>query len=65
VAIASDLEMTPAQLILSWVVQCGVVALTKSVTPSRIDENFKGKHPYLTHKTLPASRCKPGITVIF
>ncbi|EPQ54864.1 hypothetical protein GLOTRDRAFT_111441 [Gloeophyllum trabeum ATCC 11539] len=39
--IAKDLGITPAQVIISWHVQRGTVVLPKSVTPSRIQENFK------------------------
>ncbi|KAF7974297.1 hypothetical protein HWV62_12444 [Athelia sp. TMB] len=40
-AIAKELGITPAQVIISWMVQRGVVVLPKSVTPSRIEENLK------------------------
>ena len=32
--------MTPAQAILRWHLQLGNVVIPKSVTPSRIEENF-------------------------
>jgi len=38
--IACKLGITPAQVIISWHVQRGTVVLPKSVTPSRIIENF-------------------------
>ncbi|KAG8214832.1 NADP-dependent oxidoreductase domain-containing protein [Butyriboletus roseoflavus] len=38
--IACKLGITPAQVIISWHVQRGTVVLPKSVTPSRIVENF-------------------------
>ena len=41
-AIAKELGITPAQVIISWMVQRGAVVLPKSVTPSRIEENLKG-----------------------
>lgn len=41
--LAEGLGQTPAQVILSWVVQRGIVALTKSVTPSRIKSNLQGR----------------------
>ncbi|KAI9065994.1 hypothetical protein FKP32DRAFT_1756257 [Trametes sanguinea] len=39
-AIAEELNITPAQAIISWHVQRGTVVLPKSVTPSRVIENF-------------------------
>jgi 2,5-diketo-D-gluconate reductase A len=39
--IASDHERTPAQVILRWHIQLGNVAIPKSVTPERIEENFQ------------------------
>ncbi|KIK91961.1 hypothetical protein PAXRUDRAFT_830404 [Paxillus rubicundulus Ve08.2h10] len=39
--IACKLGITPAQVIISWHVQRGTIALPKSVTPSRIVENYK------------------------
>lgn len=40
IELAEKLGKTPAQVVLSWVVQRGIVVLTKSVTPSRIKSNF-------------------------
>ncbi|ROW03555.1 hypothetical protein VSDG_01255 [Cytospora chrysosperma] len=42
IELAEKLGKTPAQVVLSWVVQRGIVVLTKSVTPSRIKSNFDG-----------------------
>ena len=39
-ALAKNYGRTPAQLILRWHVQLGVVPLCKSATPSRIRDNF-------------------------
>lgn len=40
VAIAQKHGRTPAQVVLRWHLQIGIVAIPKSVTPSRIRENF-------------------------
>ncbi|KIP02979.1 hypothetical protein PHLGIDRAFT_78304 [Phlebiopsis gigantea 11061_1 CR5-6] len=40
-AIAKELNITPAQAVISWHVQRGTVVLPKSVTPSRIEENLQ------------------------
>ncbi|TFK74727.1 hypothetical protein BDN72DRAFT_832789 [Pluteus cervinus] len=39
--IAKKLDITPAQVIISWQLQRGNVVLPKSVTPSRIEENLQ------------------------
>jgi 2,5-diketo-D-gluconate reductase A len=39
--IASAHEHTPAQVVLRWQLQAGNVVIPKSVTPSRIEENFQ------------------------
>ncbi|KAG6361855.1 hypothetical protein INS49_010084 [Diaporthe citri] len=41
IQLAEKLGKTPAQIVLSWIVQRGVVVLTKSVTPSRIKSNLE------------------------
>ncbi|KAI3394101.1 hypothetical protein diail_3225 [Diaporthe ilicicola] len=41
IQLAEKLGKTPAQVVLSWIVQRGVVVLTKSVTPSRIKSNLE------------------------
>ncbi|GGF39292.1 aldo/keto reductase [Echinicola rosea] len=40
-SIASKLNATPAQVVLTWNMQRGISVIPKSVTPSRIEENFK------------------------
>lgn len=39
--LAEKYERTPAQIILNWDAQSGVIPLPKSATPSRIVENFR------------------------
>jgi diketogulonate reductase-like aldo/keto reductase len=39
--IASAHGRTPAQVVLRWHIQLGNVVIPKSVTPSRIEENFR------------------------
>jgi 2,5-diketo-D-gluconate reductase A len=39
--IASTHNRTAAQVVLRWHIQLGNVAIPKSVTPSRIEENFR------------------------
>jgi 2,5-diketo-D-gluconate reductase A len=38
--LASAHDRTPAQVVLRWHLQLGNVVIPKSVTPSRIEENF-------------------------
>jgi 2,5-diketo-D-gluconate reductase A len=40
-AIASEHGRTPAQVVLRWHLQLGNVVIPKSVTPARIEENFR------------------------
>lgn len=40
---AEKLGKTPAQVVLSWLAQRGIVILPKSVTPSRIHSNLESK----------------------
>ena len=41
VDVAKQLGKTPAQVLIQWAVQRGTVVLPKSVTPSRIIQNFE------------------------
>jgi L-glyceraldehyde reductase len=41
IEVANSLGKTPAQVLIQWAVQRGTVVLPKSVTPSRIAENFE------------------------
>jgi len=38
--ISKELGITPAQVLISWAIQRGTVVLPKSVTPSRVEENY-------------------------
>ncbi len=38
--IASEVDRTPAQVVLRWHIQLGNVVIPKSVTPARIEQNF-------------------------
>ncbi|MFC9968860.1 aldo/keto reductase [Nocardia ignorata] len=40
VSLAEELDRTPAQVIIRWHLQLGNIVIPKSVTPSRIAENF-------------------------
>jgi 2,5-diketo-D-gluconate reductase A len=40
VAIAEEIERTPAQVVLRWQIQRGEIVFPKSVTHSRVEENF-------------------------
>jgi 2,5-diketo-D-gluconate reductase A len=39
--IAKGLDRTPAQVVLRWAIQRGDVVFPKSVTRSRVEENFR------------------------
>lgn len=52
--IAERLEATPAQVVLTWHLALGTIAIPKSVTPSRIRENFDALHVRLTPEDLAA-----------
>ena len=39
--IAASHACSPAQVVLAWVLACGVIPLCKSITPSRIKENLQ------------------------
>ena len=54
VNLAKDMSKQPAQLLISWAVQRGTVVLPKSVTASRIADNFQGKYPILRNNCPPS-----------
>lgn len=41
ISLAKDLNKQPAQLLISWAVQRGTIVLPKSITESRIKDNFQ------------------------
>lgn len=41
--IAKSHHASPAQVLIAWALQRGTIVIPKSVTPSRIDENFKAQ----------------------
>lgn len=52
--IAQQIECTPAQVILRWHLQAGRVVIPKSVTPSRIAENYAAVGPRLSEHDMTA-----------
>lgn len=50
--IATAHSCSEAQVVLSWVLSCGIIPLCKSVTPSRIAENLKASELVLTSEEL-------------
>ena len=47
-AIARQTSLTPAQVLLAWHVQRGISVIPKSITPSRLRENFAAAEIQLT-----------------
>ena len=54
VEVAGAVDRTPAQVILRWHIQLGNVVIPKSVTPARIEENFRLLDFELDHKQMAA-----------
>ena len=52
--IAAAHDCSPAQVILSWVLACGVLPLCKSVTPSRIEANLQSPEIHLHNEEIAA-----------
>ncbi|TQS40999.1 aldo/keto reductase [Cryptosporangium phraense] len=58
--IADEVGRTPAQTVLRWHVQLGNIVFPKSVTPSRIKENFEVFDFELTDAQMDAISALPG-----
>ncbi len=54
VRLAQAKGVTPAQLVLSWHLGLGAVVIPKSVTPSRIEENFAAAGVQITDEEIEA-----------
>ncbi|KAJ9464046.1 Aldose reductase B [Diplonema papillatum] len=50
VAIAEETDSTPAQVILSWLTQRGIIPLPRSTNPERMAENFAKAHEVIEFK---------------
>lgn len=59
-AIAAQVGRTPAQTVLRWHIQLGNIVFPKSVTPSRIKENFEVFDFELTDDQMAAISALPG-----
>lgn len=53
-SIAASHSCSPAQVVLSWVLACGVIPLCKSNTPARIRENLDSRNIILTEDEVAA-----------
>jgi alcohol dehydrogenase (NADP+) len=51
---AQEQHATPAQVLLRWAIQKGIAVIPKSVTPSRIHENFEAVNLVLTTDQMAA-----------
>ena len=52
--IASSLQVTPAQVLVRWSLQQGVVTIPKSVKKERVEENWKVWDLQLSEKQMKA-----------
>ena len=60
-AIADAHSCSPAQVVLSWVLACGVLPLCKSNTPSRIAENLLAPQIHLSQEEIDAVSAISGV----
>ena len=73
IAIASRYGRSVSQIVLNWVSACGIIPLSKSVTPSRIEENAHSFDFELSQEDINAisaltgvgGKCRDSDTVVY